>query len=383
VRFFVPKTRKRIDVLFSIGSGRRGGAEIQSVSLAKKLSDLGLKVHIAFMSHVGPLEDELLGTNVTWSEHKFSGLSASRFRLIPSPSTLKGLLGLLGWWLLIWREKPKIAYLWLETTVALGFGVIPMRGGIYKIAAVRGEVSQGTLTSHLYRRGLQRADKIVYNSQILCDKDIELNSIDSDKCQVIGNGLVIPAWKSDVTKQPPSAIVVANFKSYKGHETLVKALALTENTLTIVLCGAGEEGRQLIKDFAEETGVLDHLVFPESPIDVELYLQAAQFAIHPSDKEGLSNAILEELAAGLPVVACQVGGNPELIQHGVNGLLIPPSDASSLARAIDFLIEDPEAREKMSQNAKISAQRFSWNFCVEEYLRLFNEAADVSESVKY
>jgi len=67
----------------------------------------------------------------------------------------------------------------------------------------------------------------------------------------------------------------------------------------------------------------------------------------PSLSEGLSSAILEAMAASLPIIATEVGGIPELVQDGDNGLLVLPADSAALARAIQHLANDPEAAHRM------------------------------------
>ena len=88
-------------------------------------------------------------------------------------------------------------------------------------------------------------------------------------------------------------------------------------------------------------GVLPRLRFAGPRSDVPDFLRAADLFVHPSHQEGFSNAILEAMAAGLPVVACDVGGNPEAVVDGVTGRLVPPGDPTTLAKAMAEILADP------------------------------------------
>jgi glycosyltransferase involved in cell wall biosynthesis len=86
--------------------------------------------------------------------------------------------------------------------------------------------------------------------------------------------------------------------------------------------------------------------------DVAPYIRAADLFVLPSAAEGLSNALLEGLASGLPAVATAVGGNPDLIESDDNGLLVPVDDAPALSAAIRALLAAPERRARLGQRAR-------------------------------
>jgi glycosyltransferase involved in cell wall biosynthesis len=131
-----------------------------------------------------------------------------------------------------------------------------------------------------------------------------------------------------------------------------------------------EETRQR----AIERGVLDRVEFVDPPAPVEAELHAAQFAIHPSRTEGLSNAILEELAAGLPVIATDVGGTRLLVEDGVNGFVVPPGDEHQLAKRLAELAASPDLRSGMALEARQRVHAFDWRTCTDKYIGLFEAA---------
>jgi glycosyltransferase involved in cell wall biosynthesis len=89
-----------------------------------------------------------------------------------------------------------------------------------------------------------------------------------------------------------------------------------------------------------------------SRVEVREVLRHADVFLHPSLSEGLSNATLEAMAVGLPVVVTDVGGMPELVTDGVDGFVVPPRDAAALAAALLDLAADPELREKMGERGR-------------------------------
>lgn len=103
-------------------------------------------------------------------------------------------------------------------------------------------------------------------------------------------------------------------------------------------------------------------------------LSSFDIVVLPSVGESFSNAILEAMAAGLPVIATRSGGNPELIEHRKTGLLVPALRPETLARAILLLIEDPKLIRRMGQAARKRAQRhFSMDDCVRSYEAVYSK----------
>jgi len=91
----------------------------------------------------------------------------------------------------------------------------------------------------------------------------------------------------------------------------------------------------------------------------------------PSIHEGLGLVILEAMSVGLPVVATNVGGIPEVVKDGYNGLLFEPRNWKDLAEKITFLLNDDEMRERMGKNAKKSVHGMTWTKTAREYTRIY------------
>ncbi|MCK4787018.1 MAG: glycosyltransferase, partial [Desulfobacteraceae bacterium] len=108
--------------------------------------------------------------------------------------------------------------------------------------------------------------------------------------------------------------------------------------------------------------------------DVPKLLKLAHCFVLASHSEGLSCSIIEAMAAGLPVVATDVGGNCELVNNGVNGYLLPPNDPGAFAEKLHILINDDEKRQKFGKNSsKIANDKFSLDKMIAEYVSVYRE----------
>ena len=121
-----------------------------------------------------------------------------------------------------------------------------------------------------------------------------------------------------------------------------------------------------LKRHAARLGIADRVVFTGFRIDIPKVLAEVSISVLPSLSEGLSNTLLESQAAGVPVVATSVGGNPEVVEDRVTGLLVQPGDAEALAHAICHLIENPETARRYGQAGK---QRVAEHFDVDRMVK--------------
>ncbi|MFA5494878.1 MAG: TIGR03088 family PEP-CTERM/XrtA system glycosyltransferase [Porticoccaceae bacterium] len=143
--------------------------------------------------------------------------------------------------------------------------------------------------------------------------------------------------------------------------------------LRCILVGDGPE-RRALEICIEALALGDCVWIAGDRDDIPALLRCMDIFLLPSLGEGISNTILEAMATGLPVIATAVGGNPELVEDGVTGLLIRVGDTEALARAIGTLIDDPARRERMGRAAmQRIRQDFDWEQTVANYLRVYDE----------
>jgi glycosyltransferase involved in cell wall biosynthesis len=134
----------------------------------------------------------------------------------------------------------------------------------------------------------------------------------------------------------------------------------------LVLVGDGPQ-RHALQAQARLSGVCARFVGAQGRTHTWQWLRVADVLVLPSivlpdgrtDSAPLS--LLEGLAAGLPVIASRVGGNADLVQHEVNGLLVPPGNVSALRGAISRLVESPAMRRDLAVAARMRARQFEWN----------------------
>jgi glycosyltransferase involved in cell wall biosynthesis len=238
--------------------------------------------------------------------------------------------------------------------------------------------------------GNRLADVVLVNSDAV-RRDVERTERGWEgKFRTIRNGVAeIAPWTEAGRRAfreregiPPGAKVVAavsNFYPYKGHAELMDAAPAVLSRhpdARFVLVGRDAGTLEATRRRAAESGFPDAFLFPGDRSDVADFLRAADLFVHPSREEGFSNAILEAMAAGLPVVAFAVGGNPEAVEGGRTGLLAPPRDAASLAAALCALLDEPERARAMGAAGRERAARdFSTGRMAAEYEALYDSLA--------
>ncbi len=177
----------------------------------------------------------------------------------------------------------------------------------------------------------------------------------------------------------PLIICVSNFYPYKGHGELLEAAARVVSRFpdaTFLLVGRDAGTLETTRDLVRRRGIEGSVRFLGSRTDVPDLLRACELFVHPSREEGFSNAVLEAMSAGLPVVAFDVGGNAEAIVHGETGLLAPARDAGALAEAIASLLGDAERRKGMGEAGRVRAEeRFSIDRMVAEVEAMYESLA--------
>ncbi len=165
---------------------------------------------------------------------------------------------------------------------------------------------------------------------------------------------------------------VANLRAVKGLDLLVTAaarLAAAHPRVVFEVAGEGEE-RAALEIQIIKSGLEVNFALRGGVVDVPGFLAGLRVAVLCSHAEGMSNALLEYMAAGRAVVATAVGAAPELLEDGVHGLLVPPGDADALTRAIDRLLRDPPLAARLGRAARSRAFR---RYSREAMVRRFEE----------
>lgn len=198
-----------------------------------------------------------------------------------------------------------------------------------------------------------------------CKDDLVRNwRVSQDKVQVFWNAIEGPGCEFNVERSPNHIICVGRLRKVKGQDVLLKAFknvrAVRDTKLHLV--GAGEELETLVR-MAHELGVSDHVYFHGALSGAEVFRQMASCAmtIVPSREESFGLVIVESFAVSTPVIASRVGGIPEIVRDGEDGILVPPEDPEALANAMILLLDNAELRRRMGDEGK---RRFESNFAL-------------------
>jgi glycosyltransferase involved in cell wall biosynthesis len=154
----------------------------------------------------------------------------------------------------------------------------------------------------------------------------------------------------------------------KNHECTKSKL-----TFGLVLFGEGFTRAKLQKQI-DEAGISDRFKMVGFTSELDYFLPCFDVFVQSSRTEGFPCVNLEAMASGLSVIATQVGGVPEQIESGYDGILVPPNDPNAIATAIKSLIVDPTQRKKLGENARQSVKtKFTKNKLAKEYFNLFDQ----------
>jgi glycosyltransferase involved in cell wall biosynthesis len=206
-----------------------------------------------------------------------------------------------------------------------------------------------------------------------------------DRIHVIPNGIDFPKYsreldmaslrrRLDLDPARKYVICVARFHPVKDHRTLIEAfarVATQRSDVDLLLVGDGELRADLTKQ-CHDLGLDGRVRFLGIRNDVADLLRAADVFALTSVSEAASITLLEAMATGLPVVVTAVGGNPEIVREGVDGLLAPRGDAASIALALVRLLDDPALARRLSASAAARVNgTYRLDQTVDKYYQLY------------
>ncbi|SEP29719.1 Glycosyltransferase involved in cell wall bisynthesis [Halogranum amylolyticum] len=190
--------------------------------------------------------------------------------------------------------------------------------------------------------------------------------------------------------QPITCLYVGRIAEKKGIKYLIDAIDKIEvqaSAFQTVIVGTGTLEDE-IRDYAKEVGVNDLVEFTGWVSEEELkdWYISSDFVVLPSieaesgDTEGMPTVITEAFASQNPVIASDVGGVSDVVVDGENGYLVKQKSATEIAAKISELLEEPEQRERLSENAFQSAEKLSWEHCGNVYASIFQRVGQKGES---
>ena len=341
----------KITVLFIIKPERGAGAEMVLVEAAARLNPERFKIICGLLT---PDAEKVIPANLPTVDFRMPGLN--------------GWVWLRFFWQLCWviyRHRVKLLHV---------NSYVP--GNYARLAAALMQVPividhwHGFTRFNAKRRLICRflgrfTDLSIAVSQGVRDYLVRQGGLNPAKVRVVANGVDIAAIDAarsgplvrrelGLPEGLPVIGLVGRLDHWgKGHKELFTAMAqLKERHPVHALIVGGGRRIDEVKALAASLGLAGQVHFLGPRRDVPDLLNAMDIFVLPSYSEGVSLALLEAMAAGLPVIVSRVGGLPEVVTDGENGLLIPPRDAESLAGALERLLADPDFAKKLGQNAR-------------------------------
>jgi glycosyltransferase involved in cell wall biosynthesis len=233
-----------------------------------------------------------------------------------------------------------------------------------------------------YAKMIAYADQVITVSEVSRKSYIE-QGVDAGKVTAIANGVrrfshapiadrSALRQRLGIAESARVVITVGRLTEQKAHTDLLAAIPQVlraEPQALFVWLGDGPLKAKLC-DAIESDGLSQHVLMLGTRKDVPLFMQAADLLVMPSLFEGMPLVLLEAMAAGLPIVATNVGGNAELIEDQVHGCLVPPANPAVLAHAIVEALAHPEQTERWRRAAQ---QRFESRFTVEQMAQTMDD----------
>ena len=341
---------KPIRVSFMIDDLSRAGTESQLLALIRGLDRTSFAPSLVLLNGEGeasrllePADCPILRLGVT----KLFGVKA-----LSAAKRLR----------VFWREhRPDIAQIYFHDSAYFGVPVAKLCG-VKRVVRVRNNLGYQQTRKHRVMSRLIRpwVDGVLTNSELGRDAIAAMDRMPADLVTVIENGVDLERYvNTDSLRESATLVVgcVANLRPIKNIDGLMRAAARVLERIpqtSFEVAGSGEQ-RSELETLHAELGLGDRFVLRGSVSEVPAFLRGVDVAVLSSHSEGMSNALLEYMAAGKPVVATAVGANPKLLADGC-GVIVPPGDQEALVGALCEMLSDPPARFRFGSAARAKVE---------------------------
>lgn len=359
----------RIPIVVFLTSFEAGGTERQMIELARRLDRERFDVHLACFHRRGEWRSRAEEGAASVQEYPIRGFA--------HPATLAQ-AARFAWWCR--RNRVAVVqacdlYTNIFALPAAAAASVPVRLG-----SRRGLNPDRTPAHRAAQRLAYRfADRVVANSSAVA-RGMQQEGLRRERVVVIPNGLDVGPFRPIARCGGIRHVgTLARLHPVKGLDVLVDALALLHGTdvphIEATIVGDGPERAALERRVADR-GLSGRVHFVGHRDDVAAALSAMDVFVLPSRSEAFPNALIEAMASSLPVIATAVGGVPELVDDGRNGLLVPPGDPDRLAAAIREMVRHPDRARAMGRRARAEVvQRYSFDRMVARFEALYLEVA--------
>jgi len=354
-------------IAFLLTSFDVGGTERQMVELIRRLDRSEFEVHLGVIHRRGALEAPATQNAASVAEFPINGFGR--------PSAMRQVAAFARW---CRRIRARVVH-----TVDLYSNILGLPGAALAGVPVR-IGNRRELASTIGSRGRVAAQRLAYkaahavvaNAKAAVDQ-LRHEGVPEDKIHIITNGVDCDAFiapSRDALAGPRRIVTVANLRAEKGHDTLIAAASTIVDhygNVEFHLVGDGP-CREALQQQVRERGLSSRFHFLGERSDIPRLLAESDLFVLPSRSEACPNSVLEAMAAGLPVVASRVGGIPELVDSGVNGILITPDAPEALAAAALSILNRPAYAASLGRAAREKAsRRFSFDRMVSSFEGLY------------
>jgi len=290
------------------------------------------------------------------------------------------------------RGRIDVMHAFKEWPIVYGCLAARAAGVPVRFASYRCQIAWPGIT----RRALRVADRFATawlpNSSGVAETLVEYLNVRRDRIHVVNNGLDTAAFHSDLSpaearsrlglaESAPTVTMLAALRPEKNHDLFVRTAAwVARRRPGVRFLAVGDTGRDSTEYFAQiqrlvgELGVGENVLFLGQRDDVPAVLAATDVSILTSDHEGLSNALIESMAAGRAVITTDYRGADDVITHNVDGLITPRANPEAFAERILALLDDSLRRAEFGRAAMATAQRrFSLDAMTDRLLDLYQQ----------
>ena len=386
-------------LLIILPSTQRGGAEEYTLKIARGVEPKKWTIHTAFPKtpETISLINDFTQQNIEYHQleiadepgNKFASLKASLLRLFTT-------------YRLLLKIKPDVVLLNLPAHY-FGFAVVLVCGllkiptaVVFHLIPAPAMFSSAKLQAYHWAKSRNQKWITIsdYNCKYLAQEfDLDINELECVYNGIKQESLVIPS-KSDrhelrlkirqelgLTDNSKLLLTVARLHPQKGHDYLIPIIPeIVARFPPVRFVWVGDGERSSLTQMLRQHNVEAEVSFLGYRRDIPDILNAADIFLFPSYQEGLPFAVLEALVYGLPIVASDTGGIPEMVVHQHNGLLFKTGDRQDLQEKLDWALTHPTAMAQMAEVGKVEVQKFSEKKMLEDTSKILENLALLSRS---
>lgn len=388
-----------------------GGAEMQALSLGKKLMEKGVAVQF-----VTPGKGEIKGrTDIegmpamrlySFASRLFEFLSELKKkntkkiikieyddahdkvdeidRPVGWPTVLYYNIFYLHCLLFLWPKRNAFDIIHAHTMEWPAIVSAKLGKALKKKVIIKDSTMNGFKSLHRYPSGAKLQRFIIDHSCFVAmttviEKNLLAEGIPEKKIIRIPNGIEItdPPKENTNSNTGLNVLFVGNLyqQPAKGIDILIKAwTGVNKEFPHAKLFVVGEGATQEYIQFTRRLGIENSIQFEGKQSDLSKYYASASLFVLPSRREGMSNALMEAMLWGLPCIATNISGNNDLIEHGKNGLLVPVADIASVTTAICHLLSHPYKAHEMGLEARTTIKnRMDIDIIADKYIALYRQ----------